>query len=115
MPQNTSRYHQQPAGVPLSRRDFLWNSGGGLGGIALAALLGQEGLLNASEKPSGAVGLLHYPARAKRVVQLFMAGAASHVDLFDYKPELIKRNGKPWDPGEQVELFQSVPGQTYAS
>jgi hypothetical protein len=89
-----------------TRREFLWQSGGGLGGIALASLLGNEGLLAAStaKRP-----------RATRVVQLFMAGAASHVDLFDYKPELIKRDGQPWDPGESVELFQSNPGSTFAS
>jgi hypothetical protein len=41
--------------------------------------------------------------KAKRVVQFFMAGAASHIDLFDYKPELIKRHGQPSDFGEKVE------------
>lgn len=60
-------------------------------------------------------GKLHHPPRAKRVVQLFMAGAASHVDLFDHKPELDKRNGQPWDPGEPVELFQNGHGATFAS
>ena len=39
-----------------------------------------------------------------------MSGAASQCDMFDYKPELIKRNGQPFDPGEKVELFQSNPG-----
>ncbi len=39
-----------------------------------------------------------------------MSGAASQCDTFDYKPELIKRNGQPFDPGEKVELFQSSPG-----
>ena len=55
-------------------------------------------------------GGLHHRAKAKRVVQLFMSGAASQCDLFDYKPELIKRHGQPFDPGEKVELFQSFPG-----
>src|SRR5215470_1991489 len=81
-----------------NRRQFLWNSGGGLGGIALSHLLAQEG------------GGLHHPAKAKRVVQLFMSGAASQCDLFDYKPLLDKKAGQPWDPGEKVELFQSKPG-----
>lgn len=58
---------------------------------------------------------LHHPAKAKRVVQFFMSGAASQCDTFDYKPELIKRNGQPWDPGEKVELFQSTPGDCMAS
>lgn len=88
-----------------SRREFLWHSGGGLGGIALAALLSQE----------NAVRAVHHRAKATRVVQLFMAGAASHVDLFDYKPLLEKHHGKPWEPGESVELFQSSPGATFAA
>ena len=56
-------------------------------------------------------GGLHHPAKAKRVVQLFMSGAASQVDTFDYKPELAKRAGQPFDPGGKVELFQSRPGR----
>jgi hypothetical protein len=90
----------------LSRRDFLWRSGGGLGGIALASLLAND----ARSQP-----LAQFQPKAKRVVQMFMAGAASHVDMFDFKPELIKRNGQPWDPGEKVELFQSGLGNTFAS
>ena len=54
--------------------------------------------------------MLHHPARAKRVVQLFMAGAASHIDLFDYKPELIRRHGQKSDFGEPVEAFQDGLG-----
>jgi hypothetical protein len=97
-----------------TRREFLWRMGGGLGGIALASLFNQDGLRAASN--SGVLGgVLHHPPRAKRVVQLFMAGAASHVDLFDHKPELEKRNGQPWDPGEPVELFQNGHGATFAS
>ena len=53
--------------------------------------------------------------RAQRVVQLFMSGAASQCDLFDYKPELIRRDGEPWDPGQTVELFQSSPGNVMRS
>jgi hypothetical protein len=116
---NCSAYHNA-SGAPriLSRREFLWRSGGGLGGIALASLLGSQGLL--AQDKVAAVGknaprLPNHPPRAKRVVQLFMAGAASHVDLFDYKPELIKRNGEKWDPGEKIELFQNGHGATFAS
>src|SRR6266849_6244124 len=102
-----------------SRRHFLWQSGGGLGGIALAYLLGQDGLL-AADKPVGKGkpelnGGLHHKAKAKRVVQLFMSGAASQVDTFDYKPELIKRHGQRFDPGGKVELFQSSPGAVMKS
>jgi hypothetical protein len=98
-----------PMNVTTSRRDFLWQLGGGLGGIALAHLLGTEGLL--ADTTSG----LHHPARATRVVQLFMSGAASQCDTFDYKPLLIQRNGQAFDPGGKVELFQSQPGAVMQS
>ena len=99
-----------------SRREFLWNLGGGLGGVALAHLLAESRSLAADAQPQGqrTTGL-HHPAKARRVVQFFMSGAASQCDLYDYKPELIKRNGQPFDPGEKVELFQSNPGDHMAS
>jgi len=116
---NKSVYHRMPTSRgAISRREFLWQSGGGLGGIALSSLLGMHGLLaaNPSAKPrQSAARLPNHLPRAKRVVQLFMAGAASHVDLFDYKPALIKHNGEKWDPGEKVELFQNGHGATFAS
>ena len=88
----------------MDRRQFLWNFGGGLGGIALAQMLsGEQG------------GPTHFPPKAKRVVQLFMSGAASQCDTFDYKPELIRRNGEKFDPGGKVELFQSSPGAVMKS
>jgi hypothetical protein len=81
-----------------------------LGGIALSHLLGQDSLLAGSESKADLNGGVHHRARAKRVVQLFMSGAASQCDTFDYKPRLIKQAGEKWDPGEKVELFQSNPG-----
>src|SRR6185503_14219112 len=98
--------HGQPQAARLSRREFLWRSGGGLGGIALTSLLGQEAtLLHAAQTKAQ-----QYPPRAKRVVQLFMAGGASHVDMFDFKPELVKRHGQPANFGEHVEAFQNGLG-----
>ena len=93
----------------MNRRESLWHSGGGLGGVALAALLGGDRLLAGAPalRPDGG---LHHPPKAKRVVQLFMAGGASHLDLFDFKPELVKRHGKPADFGEHVEAFQDGLG-----
>lgn len=91
------------------RRDFLWQFGGGLGGLALAGLLDRDGLLAA---PAGGT---HHTPKAKRVIQLYMSGAASQCDTFDYKPRLVRDNGKQWDPGEKVELFQSSPGHTMQS
>ena len=102
----------------VNRREFLWRFGGGLGGIALVHLLGQQGLLAdiVGTKPKAELnGGLHHRAKAKRVVQLFMSGAASQVDTFDYKPELVKRAGQKFDPGGKVELFQSDPGSVMAS
>src|SRR5437867_4553369 len=104
--------------VLLDRRKFLWRFGGGLGGIALVHLLGRNGLLADTPTPVAAPDLnggLHHRARAKRVIQLFMSGAASQCDTFDYKPELMKRSGEKFDPGEKVELFQSDPGAVMKS
>lgn len=95
-----------------TRRSFLMHAGGGIGGIALASMLAADDMLHVEElrtKPSNSAGL-HHPARAKRVVQFFMAGAASHLDLFDFKPDLIKLDGKPSDFGEPVEAFQNGLG-----
>ncbi len=94
-----------------SRRQFLRTGFQGLGGLSGFAGLALADLLSREQAQAG-VGnrVLHHPPRVKRVVQLFMAGAASHVDTFDYKPLLAKQHGQPWDPGEQVELFQSTPG-----
>ena len=104
---NDSPFHRSAPSRSISRREFLWQSGGGLGGLALASMLGQERAL-ASDSPAGAK--LHHPAKAKRVVQFFMAGAASHIDLFDFKAELVKRDGQPSDFGEKVEAFQNGLG-----
>ena len=100
------RLHQ-----PRSRRQFLENWGGGLGWVALVHLLGREAKAARADLNGG----LHHPAKAKRVVQLFMSGAASQCDTFDYKPLLIERNGQDFDPGEKVELFQSSPGPVMQS
>src|SRR5262245_2006398 len=94
----------------FSRRDFLWHTGGGLGGIALAQLLGQGDLHAGIPKPRLEWnGGLHHRARVKRIVQLFMNGGASQMDTFDYKPELIKRHGQKVDFGIKAAAT-SVPG-----
>jgi len=101
--------------APMTRRDWLAASGGGLGSIALAALLADRREAVAAATTAGpATAGLHpacvHPRKVRRVVQLFMAGAASHLDLFDYKPELVKRHGEPSDFGEPVEAFQNGLG-----
>ena len=92
---------------PISRRDCLWRLGGGLGGIALAHLLGRERLLAGTgrgRRPRPDLnGGLHHPAKVRRVIQLFMNGGVSQMDTFDYKPELDRRHGQAFDPGEHVE------------
>ncbi len=93
----------------MERRSFLSKCGAGLGSVAMAHLLGREAMGAPKGRPE-LNGGLHHRARAKRVVQLFMSGAASQCDTFDYKPLLIRRAGEHWDPGEKVELFQSNPG-----
>jgi hypothetical protein len=95
----------------MNRRDFL----GGLGALALADLLGRDRLLADLPPRPDLDGGLHHPAKAKRVVQLFMSGAASQCDTFDYKPLLIERHGQAFDPGGKVELFQSSPGAVMKS
>src|SRR6266567_3215753 len=103
------------AAVLSNRREFLWRFGGGLGGIALAHLLGRHDLLadTIAPKPRPEFnGGLHHLAKVKRIIQLFMNGGVSQMDTFDYKPELIKRHGQRFDPGtgEKVEAATSVPG-----
>lgn len=100
----------------MSRRELFARIGHGFAGVALTSMLHQDGLLGAESSGQfpiagdAALGAFHVPPKAKRVVQLFMAGAASHIDLFDHKPELEKRHGEPSDFGEHVEAFQNGLG-----
>ncbi len=78
-----------------SRRTFLRRAGNGLGMLALANLFQQEALArtDAGLNPMAARPG-HFPAKAKNVIWLFMNGGPSHVDTWDYKPELAKRDGQ---------------------
>jgi Protein of unknown function (DUF1501) len=82
-----------------SRRQFLTTSGIGLGALAAAGLLGQGELISIARADAPADPLApkepHFPAKAKTVIWLHMAGAPSTLDLFDYKPELIRLHGQP--------------------
>jgi hypothetical protein len=75
-----------------SRRQFLSQFGMGLGGFALAEMLAGE--TAGSSVDHGVLGQPHFPAKAKRIIYLFMSGGPSQLDLFDYKPLLNKRNGE---------------------
>jgi hypothetical protein len=78
----------------MARRWFLRECGVGVGGMALGSLLAKD-RVGAASALSGPMAprLPHFAPKAKRVIYLFMAGAPSHLDMFDYKPELAKRNG----------------------
>ena len=95
----------------VGRRDFLWELGGGLGGVALAAMLNEA---QAATGPASRNGL-HHAAKAKAVIQIFCPGGLSHVDSWDYKPELTKRQGKPFDTDGKVQFFASKPGNCQGS
>ena len=93
--------HPQCAG---SRRDFLWQVGAGFTGLALTSLLEGEGFFSqpamAAELDSSnplAPRSAHFPTKAKACIFLFMFGGPSQLDLFDYKPELQKRDGQSID------------------
>jgi hypothetical protein len=80
---------------PLSRRTLLQQSAGGFGGLALSAMLAEQGLMAAAPNPLVAKKT-HFAPRAKRVIFLFMKGGPSHVDTFDPKPLLQRDDGKPY-------------------
>ena len=95
----------------LNRREFTQSLGAGFGAVALTELLANTNAY--SDEPKADLnGGLHHPAKVKRVIQLFMNGGASQMDLFDHKPELFKRAGEKFDPGEGqlVEAATSAPG-----
>src|SRR6516165_6755803 len=85
---------------PLTRRDLLRHVGAGFGTLGLAGVLaGDARFASAARAASASADPLaprfgHFPARAKRVIYLFMNGGPSHVDTFDPKPMLTKYNGQ---------------------
>ncbi|MFM9168469.1 MAG: DUF1501 domain-containing protein [Verrucomicrobiota bacterium] len=101
----------------LNRRGFLGRTLSGLSSIALAHLLSQDRLLAATPlrpaiDPSRphAPRPPHFEPKAKRVLVIFCSGALSHVDTFDYKPELIKRHDTPMPGAEGLVTFQGANG-----
>ncbi len=88
-----------PPAIFANRRQFLQRVGNGFGAVALASLLAEEGLLGSAQGAEAGGGPLapkkpHFAAKARSVIWLFMNGGPSHVDTWDYKPELVKQHGK---------------------
>ena len=91
----------------MNRRNFLSDFTTGVAGIALSTLLAEKGL-RAAAAP-------HFPPKAKRVLQIFCPGAVSHLDTWDYKPELQRRSGEPLPGGAEVVTFQGKNGALMGS
>lgn len=104
----------------MPRRHFLWTAAGGIGGIALASMLQRdaEGAEASASRATASDRLpkgLHLAPRAKRVIQIFCAGGVSHIDTFDYKPELAKFDGKPLSGKGENKGFFGQPGNVMKS
>jgi len=96
-----------------SRRRFLGNVTTGLMGVGLSHLLGSESLMaqEAARKAwKPGAGMTHLRPRAKRVLQIFCPGAASHMDLWEHKPMLEKYDGRPLPGEENMVSFQGKNG-----
>jgi hypothetical protein len=101
----------------LNRRDFLRFGGTGLSSVALTALLAEQRLLAKDpirpewnpERPF-APRQPHFRPRAKNILVIFCSGACSHLESWDYKPELVKRHGEALPGGEQLVTFQGENG-----
>lgn len=98
----------------FSRRCLFQRAGYGLGAFALSTMLGADtSLLSRERKDPLAPRPGHFPARAKNVIYIHLVGAPSHLDLFDYKPELQKRNGElcptEFFEGKQLAFIRNRP------
>src|SRR5213592_4224669 len=99
----------------LTRRAFLNRAGGGLGALAFAGLVdpafGGDDTKKGDRWP-GVIQKLHVPAKAKRVIWLYMAGGMSHLETWDPKPKLAEMHGKPMPEsvtkGQQIAQLQGA-------
>ncbi len=98
----------------MKRREFFGRFAFGLGGAALFGLLNRDAFAEATAKTEnpfkGILPAPHFPAKARRIIYLFMAGGPSQLDLFDHKPLLNERNGQ--DLPESVRMGQRLTGMT---
>ena len=89
-----------------TRREMLWEVGGGLAGLALAQMEAQ----GAPRKPGP-----HFEPKAKNVILIFLPGGISHIDTFDYKPDLVKHHGKATKGENTITPFFGKPGAVMKS
>lgn len=112
-------------GQRLLRRDFMFDAAAGIGGLALASLFAADKLLANDESKSPLRPAINPEAplaarrppqtpKASRVLMIFCSGAVSHVDTFDYKPELVKRDGQPLPGVDKLVTFQGENGNLVA-
>lgn len=95
-------------GLAITRRHFFGLGRVGIGGAALASLMAET--LERDPKTHGLTGLPHFPAKAKRVILLHQSGGPSQLDLFDYKPQLKKRQGA--ELPDSIRMGQRITGMT---
>src|SRR5689334_7807154 len=114
---NPASFDEREFQLSINRRTFLGRAAYGLGGIALASLLGQNRAAAAAVGPSptrwkGIMNPPQFPVRAKRVIHLCMAGGPSHLESFDYRPELKRIDGQPFPEsftkGQQLAQLQNT-------
>jgi hypothetical protein len=99
-----------------NRREVLSWTGCGLAGAALATLFGRDSLLKAGTTPGESSDPPpHFPPRAKRAIHIFCCGGLSHVDSFDYKPQLVKYHGKKLPGSERPDVFFGQVGLLHQS
>ncbi len=96
--------------LPTTRRHFLLDSMTGLGSVALSWLLHRE-----ANADSGSGNKTHFKPAAKRIVQIFCCGGVSHLDTFDYKPELERLHGKTLSNKGENKGFFGQPGNVMKS
>ena len=89
----------------LTRRELLWETGGGLAGLALAQMLAAD---SPAKQP-------HFAPKAKNIIMIFLPGGLSSVDTFDYKPELVKHHGKETQGANTITPFGGKRGTVMQS
>jgi hypothetical protein len=106
------KYDSVAHALSVNRRTFLSRSAYGIGGLALSVLLGQDRSMAATERWRGVVTSPHVPVKARRIIHLCMAGGPSHLETFDFRPELKKLHDQPfpdsYTKGQQLAQLQNT-------